>query len=74
MDMDDNRFEALLADRPIDPKRQAGAWCDYEPNYDAYIAELESQQEHMADVATYDDWFPDNEEQAPICVNAHDRC
>jgi hypothetical protein len=32
---------------------------EYEPDYDAYIADLDSLQEIMANVATYDDWFVD---------------
>lgn len=35
------------------------SWMEHEPTYDAYIAELESLEEAMANVATYDDWFPD---------------
>lgn len=30
---------------------------DYEPDYDAYWADLESLEENMADVGSYDDWF-----------------
>lgn len=41
-------------------------WTEYEPDYDAYIAELESLEESMARVATYDDWFPD---QYPDCAS-----
>jgi hypothetical protein len=32
---------------------------DYEPNYDDYIAELESYEEMIAHVESYDDWFVD---------------
>lgn len=34
---------------------------DYEPDYDAYIRELESLEAIMANVETYDDWFPEQE-------------
>lgn len=33
-----------------------------------------SAAEGRANVATYDDWFPDDEDTEPVCVNAHDRC
>ena len=32
---------------------------EYEPDYEAYWRDLESLEEAMANVATYDDWFPD---------------
>lgn len=52
MDWDDNRFDGLVAEARF-------LFRDSEPDYDAYIADLESQEEAMIDVATYDDWFPD---------------
>ena len=30
---------------------------EVEPDYDAYIADLESLEASMANVASYDDWF-----------------
>lgn len=30
-----------------------------EPDYDAYWRDLESLETAMSNVATYDDWFPD---------------
>lgn len=35
--------------------------ADYEPDYDAYILDLESLEDAMANVATYDDWFVEEE-------------
>lgn len=32
---------------------------EYEPDYETYWRDLDSLEEAMADVATYDDWFPD---------------
>jgi len=32
---------------------------EYEPDYDAYIAELESLEASMKDVGRYADWFCD---------------
>lgn len=32
---------------------------EYEPDYDAYIADMDSLQEAMANVATYEDWLVD---------------
>ncbi|NNU59754.1 hypothetical protein [Ochrobactrum soli] len=32
---------------------------EYEPDYDKYINDMNSLEEAMIDVATYDDWFPD---------------
>lgn len=32
---------------------------EYEPDYDAYFRELELLEESMANVGSYDDWFPD---------------
>jgi len=32
---------------------------EYEPDYDAYLADLASLEKAMANVATYDDWFVD---------------
>lgn len=34
---------------------------EYEPDYDAYIADLESLEATMADVESYDDWFVEEE-------------
>jgi hypothetical protein len=39
---------------------------EYEPNYDAYIANMELLVASMANVATYDDWFPDQQMPRPI--------
>lgn len=36
---------------------------EYEPDYDAYIADIESLERACANVATYDDWFPDQSRQ-----------
>lgn len=33
-----------------------------------------SAADGRANVATYDDWFPDQSAGEPRCVNAHDRC
>ncbi|MFC5584461.1 hypothetical protein ACFPOD_05015 [Nitratireductor kimnyeongensis] len=41
--------------------QRAGMWTDYEPDYDAYIAETDSLEENMARVASYDDWFVEEE-------------
>lgn len=30
---------------------------EYEPDYDAYLREIESLEEAMADVGAYEDWF-----------------
>lgn len=38
---------------------------EYEPDYDAYFRELELLEESMANVATYDDWFPDQRAAKP---------
>lgn len=32
---------------------------EYEPDYGAYMIELDLLEASMANVATYDDWFPD---------------
>ena len=34
--------------------------ADYEPDYDAAIAEWDSIDAMMADVGSYDDWFVDH--------------
>lgn len=34
---------------------------EYEPDYDAYWRDLESLEEAMADVASYQDWFVEYE-------------
>lgn len=31
---------------------------EYEPDYDAYMLELDLLEASRANVATYDDWFP----------------
>lgn len=38
---------------------------EYEPDYDLYWRDLESLEEAMADVANYDDWFPDQRAAKP---------
>ena len=50
-------FWTWAHDNPPVAAQRAGGWTDYEPDYDAYIAELESLEENMARVATYDDWL-----------------
>lgn len=32
---------------------------EYEPDYDAYWREMESLEASMANVGSYDDWFPE---------------
>lgn len=33
---------------------------EYEPDYDQYMLDLDLLENSMANVATYDDWFPDH--------------
>lgn len=58
-----------IADDPDDPRHivapqqstRPSAPHEYEPDYNAYCADLESLEESMADVGAYEDWFVDDE-------------
>lgn len=51
-------LEATDVDIHYCDKRAMRSWLtDYEPDYDAYLVELDSLQASMADVAEYGDWY-----------------
>lgn len=46
---------------------------EYEPDYDAYWLDLESLETAMANVGSYDDWFPEADDGWKCPIN-YDGC